>query len=74
MSKLVAMKPPPKLNDVHKHSWQPVGIVHDVEKSYSPVSIYDHQYRDIELAITSCSCGAIKRTVVARGRWKWLNK
>lgn len=58
----------------HEHSWQPVGIVEQSETSYSPVSVLDHQVRTNQCAVTSCSCGEVKRTLVSTGPWRWLNR
>jgi hypothetical protein len=58
----------------HVHEWQPVGVVKEREDAYSPVSVYDHQFREVSVAVRSCTCGAVRRTIVSYGPWKWLNR
>lgn len=65
---------PPKPSDaVHTHVWQPVGVAKDEQILYSPVSAADHVKVIRELAVTSCECGAIRKTEVSR-KERWLNR
>lgn len=56
----------------HVHAWQPVGIVSEQEIARSPVSHTDDQTRTVEIAVQSCACGQLRRTLVSCGPWKFL--
>ena len=60
--------------DAHKHEWQAVGITKEDHVSYSPVSAMDHVVQRIDYDVQSCACGAVRRTIVSRGRERWLNR
>lgn len=51
---------------IHQHQWQPNGTVEADRTDYSPVSTWDDHLWTNVLAVQSCSCGAVKRTVVGR--------
>lgn len=58
----------------HEHKWEPVGVVSEDHISYSPVSEMDHTVQKIKYAVRSCECGALRKTIVGRGRVRWLNR
>ena len=50
----------------HTHAWQPAGIITEDDILYSPVSRFDHVKVTYKIAVRSCKCGAIRRTVVGQ--------
>lgn len=47
----------------HVHKWQPVGTVKEQHRFYDGIT---NPLAMLTLAITSCECGALRRTEVAR--------
>lgn len=52
-----------------EHKWQPVGIVKQTQREVRYLGTTLASTRTNDIAVQSCECGAIKRTIVAYGEW-----
>lgn len=55
--------------DTHQHNWMPAGIVKEYERQVRYLGTTLSSTRENSVAIQTCNCGDIKKTVVVYGEW-----